>query len=84
MRNVGHLQKGRIWLSVNGKLRQQADLADLIWSVPEIVSILSSYVRLAPGDLIYTGPPAGGGPLNRGDVVEGGIDGLGTITHTIG
>ena len=71
--NVGHIDGGRIWLSVNGELRQDADVADLIWSVPEIVSELSSLFTLAPGDLIFTGTPAGVGPLNRGDRIEGGI-----------
>ncbi len=80
---VGHLAAARIWLSVNGTPRQEADIAELIWKVPEIVSILSTYVRLAPGDLIYTGTPAGVGPLQRGDLVEGGIDGLDTLSHRI-
>ena len=80
---VGHPNSGRIWLTVNGEARQDADLKDLIWSVPEIVSNLSTYVKLMPGDLIYTGTPAGVGPLQRGDVVEGGIDGLGTLLNSI-
>lgn len=62
---------------------QAANLQDLTWSGPEIVSILSTYVKLVPGDLIYTRTPAGVGPLQRGDVVEGGIDGLGTVFNTI-
>jgi fumarylpyruvate hydrolase len=82
-RLVGHPAKGRIWLTVNGTVRQQADLADLIWGVPEIISILSASVRLMPGDLIYTGTPAGVGALQRGDLVEGGIDGLDTLSHRI-
>lgn len=80
---VGHIASGRIWLSVNGTVRQQADVRDLIWSVPEIIAILSTYVRLAPGDLIYTGTPAGVGPLQRGDIVEGGVDGLCTLMNRI-
>ena len=80
---VGHVSSGRIWLRVNGQPRQQADVRDLIWDVPEIISILSTYVRLVPGDLIYTGTPAGVGALQRGDLVEGGIDGLGTLTNRI-
>ena len=82
-REVGHPDSGRIWLTINGQARQEADLKNLIWSVPEIVSILSTYVKLMPGDLVYTGTPAGVGPLQRGDVVEGGIDGLGTLINTI-
>jgi fumarylpyruvate hydrolase len=81
---VGRLSAGAIRLSVNGTIRQNADLADLIWSVPEIVSILSRAVRLVPGDLIYTGTPAGVGALVQGDVCVVEIDGLGTITTTIG
>lgn len=81
---IGHPEKGRIWLSVNGETKQDADIADLIWSVPEIVSILSKSMVLKPGDLIYTGTPAGVGPIVSGDKVTGGIDGLGEIEITIG
>jgi fumarylpyruvate hydrolase len=80
---VGHIASGRIWLSVNGAVRQQADVRDLIWSVPEIIAILSTYVRLMPGDLIYTGTPAGVGALQRGDIVEGGVEGLDTLMNRI-
>jgi fumarylpyruvate hydrolase len=65
-----------IWLEVNGQKRQSSRLAQMIWSVPEIVGILSTYVTLAAGDLIYTGTPDGVGPLERGDAVRAGIDGL--------
>jgi fumarylpyruvate hydrolase len=81
---TGRMEKGAIRLTVNGAARQQADLGDLIWSVPEIVSILSRSVRLAPGDLVYTGTPAGVGPLVPGDVCVVEIDGLGLLTTTIG
>lgn len=81
---IGHLEKGAIRLSVNRTVRQDADVADLIWSVPEIVSILSRAVRLLPGDLVYTGTPAGVGALVPGDVCVIEIDGLGTLTTTIG
>lgn len=80
---VGHLSQGRIWLTVNGKNRQEADLSDLIWNVPEIVAELSTLFELRPGDLIFTGTPAGVGPLQPGDRVEGGIDGLDRLTNTI-
>jgi fumarylpyruvate hydrolase len=78
----GHLRSGRIWLKVNGRMRQQADLSELIWSVPEIIAELSTFFELQPGDLIYTGTPAGVGALEKGDRIEGGIDGLDElVTH---
>ena len=80
---VGHLDRGRIWIEVNGELRQQADLSEMIWSVPEIVAELSTLFDLVPGDLIFTGTPAGVGPVQRGDSLVGGIDGLETLRTTI-
>jgi fumarylpyruvate hydrolase len=80
---VGHPSKGRIWLSVNDIVKQDQDIADLIWSVPEIISIASRSMRLMPGDLIMTGTPAGVSPIVVGDVVRGGIDGLGEIGMTV-
>ena len=77
-------EKGRIWLKVNGEVKQQADVADLIWGVPEIIAELSTLFELAPGDLIFTGTPAGVGAIRSGDRVEGGIDGLDTLVTTIG
>ncbi|BCH29363.1 fumarylacetoacetate (FAA) hydrolase [Mesorhizobium sp. L-8-10] len=82
--DVGRLEQGFIQLTVNGAIRQQADIADLIWSVPEIVSILSRAVRLLPGDLVYTGTPAGVGALIPGDVCVVEIEGLGNLTTTVG
>jgi len=79
----GHLTHGAIWLEVNGERRQQADLAEMIWSVPEIVSELSNLYQLQPGDLIFTGTPAGVGRIERGDRLLGGIDGLDTLRNTI-
>lgn len=76
---LGHPSRGRIWLSVNGTLRQDAAISQLIWSVPEIIAFVSRSMALAPGDLIFTGTPAGVGPLLAGDVVTGGVDGIGTI-----
>ena len=76
---IGHPTAGEITLSVNGAERQRGDLADMIWSVPETISYLSGLVRLAPGDLIYTGTPEGVGPVVRGDRVEGRVAGVGTI-----
>ncbi|MDR3468428.1 MAG: fumarylacetoacetate hydrolase family protein [Xanthobacteraceae bacterium] len=80
---VGHPAKGRIWLAVNGQVKQDQDIADLIWNVPEIIAIISRSMALAPGDLIMTGTPAGVGPIVAGDEVTGGIDGLGEIAITI-
>lgn len=79
----GHLRSGRIWLKVNGQLRQQGDLSDLIWSVPEVIAELSTLFELQPGDLIYTGTPAGVAALKKGDRIEGGIDGLDELLTTI-
>ncbi len=76
----GHPAKGAVWLKVNGVSRQTGDLSDLIWSVPETIAYLSGLVELAPGDLIYTGTPEGVGPVVRGDLVEGHIDGVGDLT----
>ena len=76
---VGHPAGGRIWLAVNGEIRQQGDLSDMLWQIPEIIAKLSTLVRLEAGDLIYTGTPAGVGPLERGDVLEGGVDGIATL-----
>ena len=80
---IGHPDKGAIWLRVNGEDRQRADLADMIWGVPDIIAHLSRLFELRPGDLIYSGTPAGVGPVERGDVMHGGIDGLGEIKITV-
>jgi fumarylpyruvate hydrolase len=73
---------GSISLSVGGELRQNGDLQDMIWSVAEIIAALSSYVELAPGDLIFTGTPAGVGPIRRGESVRGMIAGIEPIEIT--
>lgn len=73
----------RIHLEVNGDLRQDATLDDLIWKVEEVVSHLSRYYHLRPGDLIMTGTPAGVGPVIAGDRITGGIDGLSPISLTL-
>jgi len=80
---IGHPQRGAIWLDVNGKRRQQGDLADMIWDVAHTVHFLSQYYELMPGDLIFTGTPAGVGAVVPGDRLEGGIDGLGTLSLTV-
>ena len=81
--HCGHPGSGRIWLEVNGKLKQQGDLADLIWSVPETIAHLSKYFELCPGDLIFTGTPEGVGPVVKGDLVAGGVEGLGELSIRI-
>ena len=81
--DVGHPRRGAIWLKVNGEARQQADLAEMIWNVPEIIAELSTYYTLVAGDLIFTGTPAGVGAVRRGDALEGGIDGLGILRTRI-
>ncbi len=81
---TGPMLSGRIWLAVDGALRQQGDLSDLIWGVPEVISLISQSVALAPGDLIFTGTPAGVGPVAAGSTLVGGIDGLGEIRVNIG
>jgi len=79
----GLIESARIWLSVNGKLKQDANVAEMTWKVPEIIAELSTLFEVAAGDLIYTGTPAGVGPLVRGDAIEAGIDGLDTLSTRI-
>lgn len=74
----------RIWLTVNGEMRQDANLRDLIHAVPEIIADLSKYYHLDAGDIIMTGTPAGVGPVQPGDVIEGGIEGLENVALAIG
>jgi 2-keto-4-pentenoate hydratase/2-oxohepta-3-ene-1,7-dioic acid hydratase in catechol pathway len=73
---TGHFTQGAIWLKVNGQLKQNANLNQMIWSVAEQVSKLSEAFELFPGDIIYSGTPANVGPVVRGDVIEMHIDGL--------
>jgi fumarylpyruvate hydrolase len=80
---VGHPTQGRIWLSVNGAIRQDADLSSLIWAVPDVIAVLSGLFELRAGDLIYTGTPAGVGRVRRGDRIACGIEGLGEIDTVI-
>ena len=77
---IGHPKKGPIWLERNGKRVQSSDLSALIWNVPEIIAQLSSLFRLTPGDLVFTGTPAGVGPVQRGDILHGFIEGVGELT----
>jgi fumarylpyruvate hydrolase len=76
---IGHPAAGRIWLKVNDDTRQDADLEQLVWPVPDIVAYLSQLYELAPGDLIYTGTPEGVGPVGRGDAMRGGVEGVDEI-----
>ena len=77
---IGHLDRGAIWLKVNGEIRQEGDLNQMIWKLPEMIAILSRYFTLQPGDVIMTGTPAGVGPVVRGDLLEGHVEGLGDLT----
>lgn len=81
---VGHLSTGRIELTVNGTVKQEADLADLIWSVPDVIAYVSRFYRLEPGDLIYTGTPAGVGAVVEGDQIIVSVAGLSDCVVTIG
>jgi len=81
--DIGHPSSGRIWLAVNGEERQIGDLNELIWDVAESVAELSTLFRLEPGDLIFTGTPAGVGPVKVGDRITGGIEGIDEIAITI-
>jgi fumarylpyruvate hydrolase len=80
---IGHPKSGRLALTVNGTIRQQGDIADMIWSVPEAIASLSGFVTLMPGDLIFTGTPAGVAAIVRGDRLEGTIEGVGSVGTTI-
>ena len=75
----GHIDKGRIWLAVNGAIKQDSDIAALIWSTEDIISFISRSMDLKEGDLIFTGTPAGVGPIVKGDHVTAGIEGLDEI-----
>jgi fumarylpyruvate hydrolase len=81
---IGHPSKGKIKLSANGKVRQEGDLAQLIWNVPEVIEKLSAQVELAAGDVIFTGTPSGVGATVAGDRLECEVEGVGKLTVTIG
>ena len=80
---IGHPARGRIALQVNGAARQVSDLDQMIWTVPEIIAALSRLVRLAPGDLIFTGTPEGVAAVKPGDALAGEIEGIGTVLARI-
>jgi fumarylpyruvate hydrolase len=77
---TGYLDQGRVELKVNGEVRQEGDLNQMIWKVPEMISYLSDYFTLAAGDVILSGTPAGVGPVVKGDVMEISVEGLGSMT----
>lgn len=81
---TGHIDKGRIRLSVNERIVQDSDISQLIWTIPEIIARLSAFFTLAPGDVILTGTPEGVGPLVPGDRILAEVDGLQPLTLTIG
>ncbi len=81
---IGHPTKGAITLRQNTLLKQNSDISGLVWSVPEIIAHLSGFYHLMPGDLIFTGTPAGVGPVQPGDLLECAIEGVGTLTTAIG
>lgn len=81
--DVGHLDQGSITLKVNGELRQQGDLNQMIWKVPEMISYLSEYFELAAGDVIMSGTPSGVGPVVKGDTMEMEVEGIGSMTVAV-
>lgn len=81
--DIGHPSSGAIWLKLNGEIKQKADLKDLLWPVPDVVAFLSKLYVLKPGDLIYTGTPAGVGPVKPGDKLEGAVEGVDGISIKI-
>jgi fumarylpyruvate hydrolase len=80
---TGHLDAGRISLKINDEIRQDGDLNQMIWKVPEMISYLSRFYDIAAGDLIMSGTPAGVGPVAKGDVLTGEIEGLGTLVTQV-
>ena len=80
---VGHLDHGQITLKVDGELRQEGDLNQMIWKVPEMISYLSEYFELAAGDVILSGTPSGVGPVAKGETIEVEVEGLGSMTVSV-
>ena len=81
--DVGHLDQGRIELKVNGEVRQEGDLNQMIWKVPEMISHLSEYFELAGGDVILSGTPSGVGPVVKGDKLEASVEHLGSLSVVV-
>jgi fumarylpyruvate hydrolase len=80
---IGHPAQGAIWLEVNGTRRQAGDLNQMIWKVPEMISYLSQLFTLRPGDIIFSGTPAGVGPVQRGDLLHGHIETVGDLRVSV-
>jgi fumarylpyruvate hydrolase len=80
---LGHVTRGRIWLTVNDEQRQESDVSRMVWDVPQIIAALSQLYELQAGDLIFTGTPSGVGPLRPGDRLAGGVEGLEVLRNTI-
>jgi fumarylpyruvate hydrolase len=80
---IGHPAKGAITLTIDGAARQSGDLSEMVWSVPEIVGHLSRLFTLQPGDLIYTGTPAGVGPVAPGERLDAKVEGVGSLSVTV-
>jgi fumarylpyruvate hydrolase len=81
--SLGHVTRGRIWLSVNGEVRQESDVSTMVWDAAHVIAELSTLYELQAGDLVFTGTPAGVGALRPGDRLEGGIEGLEVLRNTI-
>lgn len=80
---IGHPSHGRIWLNVNGVIKQEGDLDQMIWKVPEIIAELSRLFKLAAGDIILTGTPSGVGAVHPGDRINCGVDGVSLLSLTV-
>jgi fumarylpyruvate hydrolase len=80
---IGHPAAARIWLNVDGETRQNGDLADQIWPVPDVIAELSRFVTLRPGDLVFTGTPAGVGPITPGNVITAGVEGIADLDFRV-
>jgi len=80
---LGHVTQGRIWLTVNGELRQESDVNQMLWDVQHIIAEASTFYEIKPGDLFFSGTPPGVGPVKPGDRLEGGIEGLEVLRVTI-
>lgn len=77
--SIGHPTNGRIVLSVNGEIKQEGDLNQMIWKVPEMIAYLSRFYDIGAGDLIMSGTPSGVGPILQGDIIDGKIEGVGSL-----
>ena len=81
--DIGHPTDGAVWLKINGETRQEGDLNQLIWKIPEMISYLSDHFTLHSGDIILTGTPSGVGPVAKGDKMHGHVAGVGDLHVTV-